>query len=71
MIFRVGDGPWMLRVQTPTYSYNMVISEDVVNTIRGMTDPTPDDGHTLDDPPDPEDQDESDVESDDEKDENE
>ena len=33
MIFKVGDGPWMIRVQTPTYSYDLEISDDMVCTI--------------------------------------
>ena len=36
MIYKIGNGPWMITVQAPTYSYDVTISDDMANTITTM-----------------------------------
>ena len=36
MIHKVGNGPWMITVQAPTYTHDVTISDDMANTITAM-----------------------------------
>ena len=36
VIYRIGDGPWLLKVQAPTYSYDVPITEEMMKAIMAM-----------------------------------